>query len=278
VIWSGCGFHFDLSDRSIVMGIVNATPDSFSDGGQFATSEDAIAFALAVAEQGAAIVDIGGESTRPGSDPVTMDEELARVLPIIERLREKSDVAISIDTMKPEVARRAIEAGANIVNDVSALSDPEMAPLVAETGAGLVLMHMQGRPKTMQETPEYGDVIGEVGAFLSARAAVALDAGIPANRIAIDPGIGFGKTLEHNLAIFARLDELAALGYPLLIGPSRKRFIGELTGAPVGGRLAGTVAAITAGVARGARIARVHDVAAAVQALRVADAIGKASN
>lgn len=274
--WSGPGFDFELGRRTLVMGIVNVTPDSFSDGGLFRVPGDAISQALRLIEYGADVLDIGGESTRPGADPVTPAEELARVLPVIEAIRTHSDIAISIDTTKPVVARTALAAGANVVNDVSALRDPAMASVVSEARSGLILMHMLGDPKTMQEEPRYDDVVTDVRDFLAQRAAAALNAGVPRAGIAIDPGIGFGKTLEHNLRLLKNLGVFAELGFPLLVGPSRKRFIGEITGAAVDDRLPGSMAAAVQAAIAGAHIVRVHDVAETVMALRVVDAIRNA--
>ena len=256
------------------MGILNVTPDSFSDGGRFGSPEGAVEHALRMAEEGADLIDVGGESTRPGSPPVPAAEELRRVMPVIEGLRGRLPVPISIDTSKAEVAREASGAGAAIVNDVTALrGDPAMAQVAREAGAGVVLMHMQGTPATMQDDPRYGDVVAEVAAFLRERLGAAQDAGIPAERIVLDPGIGFGKTFEHNLELFRRMRELCALGRPLLVGASRKAFIGRLLGLPVEERLEGTAAAVTAAVLAGARIVRVHDAREMARVVLVADAL-----
>lgn len=253
------------------MGVVNVTPDSFSDGGQFDDAAQAIAHGRRLAAEGAAILDVGGESTRPGADPVPAGDEQARVVPVVEGLR---DVArVSIDTMKLDVAQAAVEAGASYVNDVSAFRhDPELAGFVADRGLDCCLMHMLGEPRTMQRDPRYTDVVSEVKAFLEERMAVAVAAGIREERIQLDPGIGFGKTLEHNLELLARLDELAALGRPLVIGTSRKTFIGRLTGRDVTERVHGTVATCVIALERGAQVFRVHDVAAVADALKVAAA------
>jgi dihydropteroate synthase len=257
-----------------VMGIVNVTPDSFSDGGLHADTDSAVAHGLLLAAEGAAILDVGGESTRPGSDPVSADDELARVVPVIERLAAASPALISIDTTKAVVARAALDAGAVLVNDVTALrGDPAMAALVAERGCALCLMHMLGEPRTMQDDPCYDDVVGEVIAFLEERLAVALAAGVREEQVLFDPGIGFGKTLRHNLLLLAHLDRIAALGRPVVLGASRKRFIGALLGAEPRERAVGTVATTVLGLARGAAIVRVHDVRANAEALRVAQAI-----
>jgi dihydropteroate synthase len=259
-------------DSARIMGIVNVTPDSFSDGGLFLEAGAAIDHGRRLVAEGADILDIGGESTRPGADRVTEDEELRRVLPVIEALAD-GGARISIDTTKSGVARRALESGATIVNDVSALRfDPELAAVTAEAGAGCVLMHMLGEPRTMQQDPRYDDVVSDVKAFLEQRLASAVSQGIAEERIWLDPGIGFGKTLEHNLELIARLDEIAAIGRPVVFGASRKSFLGKLTGRAVGERLAGTTAANVVAYQRGARIFRVHEVAESIDALRVAAA------
>ena len=267
-----------------LMGVLNVTPDSFSDGGRFLDVGAAVEHGRELIRQGADIVDIGGESTRPGAEPVSAEEELARVAPVIEGLAGRPEgVGISIDTSKAEVARAAIEAGADFVNDVSALrADPAMAELVAASGAECCLMHMLGEPRTMQRGggPQYGDVVEEVGAFLSERLEFAVGAGVARERILLDPGIGFGKTVEHNLELLRRLDELCALGAPIVIGSSRKGFIGRVTAdargqdEPVGmsERLAGTIATNVLALERGARVFRVHDVGAVGDALALATA------
>jgi dihydropteroate synthase len=257
-----------------VMGVVNVTPDSFSDGGQFLDPAVAIEHALELVSEGAVILDIGGESTRPGARPVAADEELRRVLPVIEGVRSAgAAVEISVDTSKAVVAGAAIEAGATIVNDVTALrGDPEMAGLVADRGVDCCLMHMLGTPRTMQRDPHYEDVVGEVKAFLEERMGVAVAAGIGEERLLLDPGIGFGKTVEHNLELLRRLDELVALGRPVVIGTSRKSFLGRITGREVDERLAGTIATNVLAFERGARVFRVHDVAPVHDALAVAAA------
>jgi len=251
------------------MGVINVTPDSFSDGGVHLDPDIAADAARRMRDEGAAIVDVGGESTRPGSDGVTLDEELRRVLPVLERLH--GDVPVSIDTAKAEVARRALELGAELVNDVTALrGDPDLAGVVADGGAYLCLMHMRGEPRTMQRDPQYADVVSEVASFLEERLRAAVDAGIPEERICLDPGIGFGKTVEHNLELIRRLDILAALGRPVLIGISRKSTLRALTGSD--DLVAASVGAAVAAFERGATILRVHDVKQHVDALAVAGA------
>jgi dihydropteroate synthase len=255
------------------MGVVNVTPDSFSDGGRFFAHEDAIAQGRRLVADGADIVDVGGESTRPGSDPVPADEERRRVLAVIDALAADG-VTVSVDTTKAAVAGSAVEAGATIVNDVSALRfDPELAGLVADRGATCVLMHMLGEPRTMQDDPRYDDVVAEVKSFLEERLAFAVAAGIPEDKVWLDPGIGFGKTAEHNLELLRRLDEIAAVGRPVVVGTSRKSFLGKITGKSEEGRLAGTVATNVMALERGAQVFRVHDVAEVGDALRVASAL-----
>ncbi len=253
------------------MGVVNVTPDSFSDGGRFLDSQAAIAHGLELQAEGAAILDIGGESTRPGAASVPVEIELARVVPVIEGLvRAGTRAAISIDTSKAEVARAALHAGASVVNDVTALrAAPEIAELVAASGADLCLMHMLGTPRTMQTDPHYDDVVAEVKRFLEERMAVAVARGVPEERIVLDPGIGFGKTVAHNLELLARLPEIVALGRPVLIGTSRKSFLGTLTGRDVHQRLYATIATNVLAYERGARIFRVHDVGPLHDALTV---------
>jgi dihydropteroate synthase len=260
--------------RPSVMGIVNVTPDSFSDGGVNYRAEDAVAAATRMAAEGAAIVDVGGESTRPGADPVSLDEELRRIVPVLEGLA--GAIPASIDTAKAEVARRAVELGAVLVNDVTALrGDPELAGVVADTGAYLCLMHMLGEPRTMQADPRYDDVVAEVAAFLEERLRSAVDAGIAEERICLDPGFGFGKTVEHNFELLRRLDEIAALGRPVLVGISRKRALGRILGdsEATTGPLSASLAAAVAAYERGATILRVHDVRETVEALTVATAV-----
>jgi dihydropteroate synthase len=255
--------------RPSVMGVVNVTPDSFSDGGVHLDADVAAAAARRMVDEGAAIVDIGGESTRPGSDGVSLDEELARVIPVLERLR--GDVPVSIDTAKPEVARRALALGAELVNDVTAFrSDPELADVCAEHGAYVCLMHMQGRPRTMQDDPRYDDVANEVASFLEERMRFAIERGVSEERICLDPGIGFGKTLEHNLELIRRLDVLLSLGRPVVIGFSRKSSLRKLIAGD--DLVTASVAAAVTAFERGATILRVHDVKAHVDALTVASA------
>ena len=255
------------------MGVVNVTPDSFSDGGLFLDPDAAIAQGRRLVEEGAAILDVGGESTRPGAEPVTEDEELRRVLPVVEGLAAGA-ARISIDTTKAAVARAALDAGATIVNDVSALRfDPDLAGVVADAGADLCLMHMLGEPRTMQEDPRYDDVVSEVRAFLEQRLAAVVEAGVPEERVWLDPGIGFGKTVDHNLELLRRLGEIVAVGRPVVIGTSRKSFLGKLTGGRLEGeRLPGTIATNVLALERGAAVFRVHDVAPVFDALRVAAA------
>jgi dihydropteroate synthase len=259
--------------RPSVMGVVNVTPDSFSDGGLHLGMEAAVAAAYAMVDEGAAIVDVGGESTRPGSEGVSVDEELHRVLPVLERLVA---VPVSIDTSKAEVARRALELGAELVNDVTALrGDPELAGVVADSDAYLCLMHMLGKPRTMQADPRYDEVVSEVASFLEERLAFAVAAGIPEDRICLDPGIGFGKTVAHNFELVRRLEVLVALGRPIVIGFSRKRSLGRLLGDPdaTTGPLSASIAAAVTAYERGATILRVHDVREHVEALKVAQAV-----
>jgi dihydropteroate synthase len=254
------------------MGVVNVTPDSFYDGGRHASTAAAIAHARRLAGEGADLLDIGGESSRPGSEAVSLDEELARVLPVLDALRDL-DVPISVDTTKPEVMRAAIAAGAAMVNDITALAAPGAVEAVAASDAAVCLMHMRGEPKTMQADPVYADVVAEVRDFLATRVAVCEAAGIARDRIAIDPGIGFGKTLAHNLALTRHLDELGALGVPVLAGWSRKSSLGRITGRAPEERLAASLAAALIAAERGARIVRVHDVAATRDALAVLAAV-----
>ena len=256
------------------MGVVNVTPDSFSDGGLFLDTDDAVRHALELVAEGADMLDVGGESTRPGAEPVAADEERRRVVPVLERVAAAgARVQLSIDTSKPDVAGAALDAGATYVNDVTAFrADPGMAGLVAERGAECCLMHMLGEPRTMQDDPRYGDVVSDVKAFLEERLAFAVAEGVPEERVMLDPGIGFGKTLEHNLELLRRLDELVALGRPVVVGTSRKSFLGRITGREVGERLPGTIATNVLALERGASVFRVHEVAPVRDALAVAAA------
>ena len=265
-----CGARaLDLSQPR-VMGILNVTPDSFSDGGRHARLAEALAHARAMVAEGADLIDVGGESTRPGAAAVSVEEEIRRVVPVVEALAAELPVPISVDTSKPEVMRAAVRAGATLVNDVAALRGPGSLETAAALGVPVCLMHMQGEPRTMQRDPRYGDVVGEVAAFLAQRIAACEQAGIARGRLLVDPGFGFGKTLAHNLALLRGLPALGALGVPVLAGLSRKSMIGALLGdAPVGERLHGSVAAALLAVERGAAIVRVHDVAPTVQALRI---------
>jgi len=266
---------FDLSRQGLIMGILNVTPDSFSDGGKFFTAEKAVEHGLRMVEEGAQIIDVGGESTRPGAEPLAAEEELRRVIPVIEKLRVKIDAVISIDTSKTQVARAAIQAGASIVNDVTGgRGDAEIMPLVAETKSAFIIMHMQGNPRTMQVEPRYVDVVVEVVDFFRQQYARALECGIDPMVIAFDPGIGFGKTLQHNLELLARLDELRVHDRPLVIGVSRKSFLAKLTGSSgISDLLAPAVALTSLLRVRGADVFRVHDVKENVNALRVTEAI-----
>jgi dihydropteroate synthase len=257
------------------MGILNVTPDSFSDGGQYLDKDRAVEHGLYMAAEGAAIIDVGAESTRPGSSPVPAGEQIQRAVPVIEALAGQVKVQISIDTHNVEVAMAALDAGADMVNDITALADDRMAALVAQREVPVVIMHMQGTPATMQANPIYGDVVGEVLAFLLERAAKAQAAGIPKDRIFIDPGIGFGKTVEHNLALLRHLDRLVATGYRVLVGPSRKRFIGQITGRDnPANRVFGTAAVVALCVQAGVSVVRVHDVAAMIDVVKMAGSIG----
>ncbi len=261
---------WQLRDRTLtpgspplVMGILNVTPDSFSDGGQFPNTDAAVAQALRLIEQGADLLDIGGESTRPGSQPVELEEELSRVVPVVRRLAALTSTPLSVDTNKAEVARQVLEAGAHIINDITALAgDPAMLEVVRSHRAGVILMHMQGTPATMQVEPRYNDVVAEVSNFLEARLQACIDLGIAASQVVLDPGIGFGKTTEHNLRLLAHLEELQRLGRPVCLGVSRKGFLGKTLGRPLPQRLAGSLAAACYALVRGsAQMVRVHDVA-----------------
>ncbi len=263
-----------IGSNVLIMGILNVTPDSFSDGGRCLNSEAAIERAQQMIAEGADLIDIGGESTRPGASYVDENEEIKRISPILTVLRKLTNIALSIDTRKAGVARRALDLGADIINDVSALQDdPRMAQLIQESGAGVVLMHRQGHSVNMQHAPQYKDVVGEIKDFLSERVSMAKSMGIPADHIMVDPGIGFGKTLNHNLEILCNIGELLTLGQPILIGVSRKAFIGTLTGKPVGEREFGNAVAVAAAVWQGAHIVRVHEVGAMHDAIKVAQAL-----
>lgn len=271
-------YRLRFGERTLVMGILNVTPDSFSGDGLLRLPdpvEAAVSRAREMVAAGADLLDVGGESTRPGADPVPLEEELRRVIPVVEALSAAVDVPISVDTQKAEVARRALRAGAWMVNDTSALrADPEMSRVVAEFGCPVVLMHMKGTPKDMQQDPRYGDVLGEIRAFLAERIAFARGQGISVDRIVVDPGFGFGKRPEHNLELVRRLGELRTLGCPILVGPSRKSTIGRiLQNAPPSERVEGTIALCVLSAANGADLVRVHDVQAVVRAMRVADAV-----
>jgi len=268
------GKVLDTGPRPLVMGVLNVTPDSFSDGGRFYSRQRAVQHARQMAAAGADVIDVGGESTRPGSEPVSAAEEKRRVLPVIKELVGSIHVPLSIDTQKAEVAAAALEAGAQIINDVSALrTDPEMAPLAAERGAPVCLMHMQGTPKTMQQNPTYGEVVSEVKAWLGRRVAFALEAGIAREGIFIDPGFGFGKTPQHNLELLRRLHELHELGCPVLVGTSRKSTIGVVLDAPAEERLYGTLATVACAVMSGCHMVRVHDVKPALEVVLVCEAV-----
>jgi dihydropteroate synthase len=274
------GFQWNTT-RTLVMGVLNVTPDSFSDGGKFLDVDRAVEHAREMARAGADIIDIGGESTRPGSAPVGAEEESRRVVPVVEQL---SDLLVSVDTMKAEVAEKALGAGARIVNDISALRfDPRMVEVVRQTGAGVVLMHMQGTPQTMQQDPQYEDVVTEVRMFLAERIGFAVAHGLKKSQIAVDPGIGFGKTVEHNLQLLARLEELSSLGCPVVVGTSRKSFLAKVLapheaepGRETDQRLWGTAATVAWAVEHGARVMRVHDVAAMANVVRMVEAVKQA--
>jgi dihydropteroate synthase len=260
-------------ERPLVMGVLNVTPDSFSDGGRFVRPDDAVARGLQMAEEGAAIIDIGGESTRPGAQSIAVQEELQRVVPVIARLRPRTQAILSVDTSKPQVMQAAAAAGADMINDVRALREPGALEAAVLSGCAVCLMHMQGEPRTMQQAPSYADVVGEVRAFLGARVQACLAAGLPLERMVLDPGFGFGKTLAHNLELLRRLGELSVQDLPILAGLSRKSLVGALTGRAAGERLHGSIALAVVAALHGARILRVHDVAATVDALNVLTAV-----
>ncbi|MFC1498261.1 dihydropteroate synthase [Verrucomicrobiota bacterium] len=269
--WKCRNHVFSLNERPLIMGILNVTPDSFSDGGRFYDREAAINHGLRMVKEGADIIDIGGESTRPGAEAVNTETELGRVIPVIEKLKEKSDTVISIDTMKAEVAHRAIEAGASIINDVSAMNhDAEMPGVAAETGAGVVLMHMKGTPHNMQDNPQYDDVVTEVRDYLKACVDNLIARGVNRDTLAVDPGIGFGKTVDQNVELLAGLELLAELGFPVVVGLSRKSFLGKLTGCKKADkRLPASLAALSFCALKGAHVMRVHDARESFDAVRV---------
>ena len=272
-VLKGDSFKFNFSKRTYLMGVLNVTPDSFSDGGQFDTVEAAVEQALSLQKQGADIIDIGGESTRPGSRRLSAAEEIERVLPVLKAIKGKVKVPISIDSYKPEVIEAALSAGASIVNDITGLKDKAVRNLVAKNQVPVIIMHMQGTPQNMQDDPSYDDVVADIYGFFERQSRLVIEEGLDSSKVVLDPGIGFGKTPGHNLEILRRLSEFKSLGFPLLVGTSRKSFIGAVTGAEVTERLFGTIASLVAAAAKGANIVRVHDVAAAKQALQVADAI-----
>ncbi len=266
-----CGNVTLSFDRTLLMGVLNVTPDSFSDGGLYTDEEAAVAHARRMVQDGADIIDVGGESSRPGATRLSAQDELQRVLPIITRLVHELTIPISIDTYKPAIAKACLKAGAHMVNDITGLADPAMVTLVAKHHVPIIIMHMQGTPATMQDRPTYDDVIRDINMFFHERATLAHNAGI--TKIILDPGIGFGKTLEHNLLILKHLEAFTTHGCPLLVGPSRKAFIGKITGLSPQERVEGTIAAVTAAVLNGAQIVRVHDVKECKRAILVADAI-----
>jgi len=262
-----------VGKKTLMMGVLNVTPDSFSDGGKFISASKAVEHALKMIQDGADIVDVGGESTKPGSDAVEIQEELNRVIPVIQKLAQKTTTPISIDSYKPEVVEKALEAGAGMINDVNGLRSKGMAELAAEYDVPVCIMHMQGTPKNMQQNPVYKNVIKEVKSFLKKQADNAIKKGVDKNKIIIDPGIGFGKTTEHNIQLIRNLKEFKKLGYPVMVGPSRKAFIGNILNLPVEERLSGTIAAATICAINGADIIRVHDVREVKQAILLAETI-----
>ena len=268
----------NLERPTLVMGILNVTPDSFSDGGKFYSTNDAFNHALKMIQDGADIIDIGGESTRPGADSLDDDEEMSRIIPVIQALRKESDILLSIDTYKSSVAEKAIEAGANIINDISGLCfDPKMVSLVADKNVPVVIMHIKGTPKTMQENPVYGDLIGELKTFFLKQIQLAKKNGVKQSQMILDPGIGFGKKYDDNFTILNQLNEICDLGYPVMIGPSRKSFIGQTLDLPPDDRVEGTAAAVSAGILNGARIVRVHDVKAMKRIVTITEKIRTAA-
>ena len=266
-----CKEHTIRFENTQIMGVLNVTPDSFSDGGLFYTVESAVAQGKQLVADGADLLDIGGESSRPGSEPLSEKEELARILPVVLRLVDEVSVPISIDTYKPLVAHTCLNAGAHLLNDITGLTNPTMRKIASKHNVPVVMMHMQGTPKNMQQNPAYRDVLAEITAFFHQQIATAQKEGI--SQIIIDPGIGFGKTVEHNLQILRHLDTFKALGCPLLVGPSRKSFLGIITGLPINERLEGTIAAVTVAIMQGANIVRVHDVKECKRAIQVVDAL-----
>jgi dihydropteroate synthase len=277
LIWRAGSHELECGGRTHIMGILNVTPDSFSDGGRYFDPELAVAAGIGMARDGAALIDVGGESTRPGSDPVPVAEELDRVVPVIKRLSSEVDVPISIDTRKPEVAARSLEAGASIVNDVTGGSDPRMFEVVRSSGAGMVLMHMRGDPKTMQQLTDYADVVAEVKAYLTERLEAAQEAGVAFERLAVDPGLGFAKTTPQSLLLMKDIAAFAGLGRPVVVGPSRKSFVGHVLDTDVTDRAEGTAGAVAWMVAQGAHVVRVHDVKVMARVARMVDAIRNAS-
>jgi dihydropteroate synthase len=277
ILWLVGDRAIDCAARTHVMGVINVTPDSFSDGGRFFDPEAAVAAGVRMIEEGADFLDVGGESTRPGSDPVPEEEEIDRVVPVIKRLAAEVEAPISIDTRKPEVAQAALDAGAAIVNDVTAGSDPRIFQVVRKAGAAMVLMHMRGEPKTMQQLTGYDDVVAEVRDYLTERVEAAVAGGIDRERLAIDPGLGFAKTEEQNYVLMQEIREFLRAGRPVVVGPSRKSFIGKVLGTAVEERLEGTAGAVAWMAGQGAHIVRVHDVKAMVRVVRVVDAITRAS-
>ena len=276
MIWRACDRSWEFPRPTLVMGVVNVTPDSFSDGGKFQSTNQAVEHALRLVDEGADILDIGGESTHPGATPVDESEELSRVISIIEKLAGQTQAALSIDTQKPTVAQAAVKAGAVIINDIAANREDEaMWQLVAETGAGYVAMHMLGTPQTMQEAPQYGNIVNDVEAFFNSGMARWNDWGMALEQVVLDPGIGFGKTVEHNLALLAALERFTRMQRPLLVGTSRKSFIGHVTNTEVNDRLPGSLACACRAAEAGAGIVRVHDVKETVQALQTWEAIAK---
>jgi dihydropteroate synthase len=273
MLWRCRDRAFDLADRTLVMGVVNITPDSFSDGGRFYAPEAALTHARRLLAEGADLLDLGAESTRPGAEPVPDAEQWRRLAPVLEALARETDACLSVDTASATVAERALAAGGHVVNDVTALGDPAMAGVVSRAGAGLVLMHLRGTPADMQHDPRYQDPASEVAAHLAARLDAARAAGVDRDCVALDPGIGFGKTVQHSLELLARLETLTVLGRPVLVGVSRKSFVGHLLDLPVDQRLEGSLAAAAVAVFLGARIVRTHDVAATVRAVRVSQAL-----